>query len=62
MSGIQNRIYYSRSDIEHLIAEAQGMPAGAEIEVEWNDDHSAVIVLPDEDRTGTVVVRSAGRG
>ena len=47
---IENRIYYSRSDIEFMIAIEQGVidPTVEDFEVEWYDDHSAVIVLPDE--------------
>lgn len=46
---IPNRVYYSRSDIERLIALDMDLEPGPDIEIEWNDDHSAVILVPDGD-------------
>lgn len=48
---IQNRVCYSRSDIERLIALDMDLEPGPAIEIEWNGDHSAVILMPAGEET-----------
>lgn len=45
---VVERIHYARWEIESLLAQAHGIarPLQSDFEIEWCDDHSAVIVLP----------------
>lgn len=42
----KNRIYYSRSDIERLIAQDMSQPNDDMPDIEWSDDCSAIISVP----------------